>query len=107
MSRAMPIAPSVNSLRCGWPIADQIYTDRDEKFSRAVPLSPLCGERAGVRGESYARFAPHPDPLPAKRGEGTVTTRYGCSVARLLSVAAGAIERTYATRPSASAAVGL
>ncbi|MFL6248448.1 MAG: hypothetical protein ACJ74H_20665 [Thermoanaerobaculia bacterium] len=38
-----------------------------------LPLSPLRGERAGVRGDSYARFAPHPDPLPAKRGEGTET----------------------------------
>jgi hypothetical protein len=37
----------------------------------ANPLSPLRGERVRVRGASYARFAPHPRPLPAERGEGT------------------------------------
>jgi hypothetical protein len=35
------------------------------------PLSPLRGERVRVRGESCARAAPHPNPLPAERGEGT------------------------------------
>ncbi len=33
--------------------------------------SPQQGERARVRGLDHGRTAPHPDPLPAKRGEGT------------------------------------
>ncbi|MFL6247615.1 MAG: PDZ domain-containing protein [Thermoanaerobaculia bacterium] len=43
----------------------QLYVDS--------PLSPLGGERARVRGESGVSGAPHPNPLPAERGEGTWT----------------------------------
>ena len=53
-------------------------------FARFIPLSPLGGERAGVRGESRdpadaSAAAPHPNPLPAQRGEGTGAAMVGAA----------------------------
>jgi hypothetical protein len=62
-------APTVILERDGnYPPIEELLAELDR--ARSCPLSPLRGERVRVRGESRVTVAPHPGPLPAKRGEG-------------------------------------